>query len=73
MVYGNFIEMERLSMKTVKKVKIDREVLFELLSIYRDHVGDKMVIKTIDPWGHPIEEEISQKLIKKANNIINNS
>ena len=34
---------------------------------------DKMIIKTVDPWGHPIEEEISQKLIKKANNIINNS
>ena len=51
-------------MKPDKKVKIDREVLFELLSIYQDHVGDKMIIKTIDPWGHPIEEEISQKLIK---------
>ena len=60
-------------MKPVKRVKIDREVLFELLSIYGDHEGDKMVVKTIDPWGHPIEEEISQKLIKKANNIINNS
>lgn len=60
-------------MKRVKKVKIDREVLFELLSIYRHHEGDKMVIKTVDPWGHPVEEEISQKLIKKANNIINNS
>ena len=60
-------------MKPDKKVKIDREVLFELLSIYRGHVGDKMIIKTIDPWGHTIEEEISQKLIKKANNIINNS
>lgn len=60
-------------MKPTKKVKIDREVLFELLSIYRDHEGDKMIIKTVDPWGHPIEEEISQKLIKKANNIINNS
>ena len=60
-------------MKPVKKVKIDREVLFELLSIYRYHEGDKMVIKTVDPWGKPIEEEISQKLIKKANNIINNS
>ena len=37
-------------MKPVKKVKIDKEVFFELLSIYRDHEGDKMVIKTIDPW-----------------------
>lgn len=60
-------------MKPVKKVKIDREVLFELLSIYRYHEGDKMVIKTVDQWGQPIEEEIPQKLIKKANNIINNS
>lgn len=60
------------SMKN-KKVKIDREVLFELLSIYRYREGDKMVIRTTDPWGHPIEEEIPQKLIKKANNIINNS
>ena len=60
-------------MKQVKKVKIDREVLFELLSIYRYHEGDKVVIKTVDPWGQPIEEEIPQKLIKKANNIINNS
>lgn len=60
-------------MKSVKKVKIDREVLFELLSIYRDHEGDKMIIKTIYPWGHSTEKEISQKLIKKANNIINNS
>ena len=60
-------------MKQVKKVKIDREVLFELLSIYRYHEGDKMVIKTVDQWGQPIEEEIPQKLIKKANNIINNS
>lgn len=60
-------------MKRVKKVKIDREVLFELLSIYRYHEGDKMVVRTVDTWGHPVEEEISQKLIKKANNIINNS
>lgn len=60
-------------MKRVKKVKIDREVLFELLSIYRYHEGDKMVVRTVDAWGHPVEEEISQKLIKKANNIINNS
>ena len=73
MVNGDTIKMEKLSMKPVKKVKIDREVLFELLSIYRNHVGDKMIIKTVDPLGHPIEEEISQKLIKKANNIINNS
>lgn len=56
-----------------KKVKIDREVLFELLSIYRYHEGDKMVIRTVDSWGEQIEEEIPQKLIKKANNIINNS
>ena len=60
------------SMKN-KKVKIDRKVLFELLSIYRYHEGDKMVIRTTDPWGHLIEEEIPQKLIKKANNIISNS
>ena len=61
------------TMKRVKKVKIDREVLFELLSIYRYHEGDKMVVRTVDAWGHPVEEEIPQKLIKKANNIINNS
>ena len=60
-------------MKPVKKVKIDREVLFELLSIYRYHEGDKIVVRTVDGWGRPIEEEIPQKLIKKANNIINNS
>lgn len=32
-------------MKRVKKVKIDREVLFELLSIYRYHEGVKEAIK----------------------------
>ena len=73
MANGGTIKTEKLSMKSAKKVKIDREVLFELLSIYRGHEGDKMVVKTIDPWGHTIEEDISQKLIKKANNIINNS
>ena len=40
-----------------KKVKIDREVLFELLSIYRYHEGDKMVIKTVDPWDNQLKRK----------------
>ena len=44
-----YINIGNNNMKSAKKVKIDREVLFELLSIYRDHEGDKMIIKTIDP------------------------
>lgn len=60
-------------MKREKKVKIDRKVLFELLEIYRYQEGNTVKVVSEDDWGYVYERSVSQSMIKKANNILNNS
>ena len=63
-------------MKREKKVKIDRKVLFELLSIYQ--FKEDCHVKVMTNYGNGYrddwwEETLSPELIKKANNILRNS
>ena len=60
-----------MQIKRKKKVKIDYNVLMELLSIYNYH-DCSMRINYVSQYDS-FEREISQKTIKKAQNIINNS
>jgi hypothetical protein len=55
-----------------KKVKIDYSVLCELLDIYRFAEGTSMVVEYTSLYG-TYSTRVSQKLIVKANNILNNS
>lgn len=55
-----------------RKVKIDYSVLCELLDIYRYAEGTSMVVEYTSLYDTH-SRSVSQKLIVKANNILNNS
>jgi hypothetical protein len=55
-----------------RKVKIDYSVLCELLDIYRCAEGTSMVVEYTSLYD-TYSTIVSQKLIVKANNILNNS
>lgn len=55
-----------------RKVKIDYSVLCELLDIYRYAEGTSMVVEYTSLYD-TYSRSVSQKLIVKANNILNNS
>lgn len=55
-----------------RKVKIDYSVLCELLDIYRYAEGTSMVVEYTSLYD-TYSRNVSQKLIVKANNILNNS
>lgn len=55
-----------------RKVKIDYSVLCELLDIYRNAEDTSMVVEYTSLYD-TYSTSVSQKLIVKANNILNNS
>lgn len=55
-----------------RKVKIDYSVLCELLDIYRYAEGTSMVVEYTSLYD-TYSTSVSQKLIVKANNILDNS
>ena len=58
--------------KPRKKVKIDYSVLCELLNIYRCAEGTSMRVEYTSLWDN-YSINVSNNLIVKANNILNNS
>ena len=54
------------------KVKIDYSVLFELLDVYRCAEGTSMRVEYTSLWD-TYTRNVSEELIVKANNILNNS
>jgi hypothetical protein len=55
-----------------RKVKIDYSVLSELLDIYRYAQGTSMIVEYTSLYD-TYSTRVSEKLIVKANNILNNS
>ena len=55
-----------------RKVKIDYSVLCELLDIYRCAEGTSMRVEYTSLWD-TYTTNVSEELIEKANNILNNS
>lgn len=55
-----------------RKVKIDYSVLCELLDIYRCAEGTSMRVEYTSLWD-TYTTKVSEELIVKANNILNNS
>ena len=55
-----------------RKVKIDYSVLCELLDVYRCAEGTSMRVEYTSLWD-TYSTKVSEELIVKANNILNNS